>query len=239
MMKRILIYLGIAAVCLGLSVVTKGESKEADYRPFVELREYNTVVLRGRINWRSASSISNQLLRKANNRRAETIYLVLDSGGGSIVAGNSIIATMKAIQKPIVCIALFAASMAHGILQNCTLRYITEDGVSMIHRARGGFQGYFNDGEVESQLKLWKAIVTKMEKQNAKRMNLEYEEYKRLAANEFWCSGEECVKNNFVSYLIDIRCSTELLAYKIPVGSGFNIKGYLSGCPLIRGLIPR
>ena len=238
-MRTILIYLGIAATCLGLSVVVRGENKEADYRPFVELQTYNTVVLRGSINWRSASNISNQLLQKANNRRSETIYLVLDSGGGSIGAGTSIIATMRAIQKPIVCIAIFAASMAHGILQNCTVRYITEEGVSMIHRARGRFGGYFNNGEVESQLKLWKTIVTKMEKNNAKRMGYTLEEYKKLAANEFWCSGEGCVENNFVSYIIDIRCSVELLAYKIPIGRGglFDNKGYLSGCPLIRGVI--
>lgn len=231
--------MGIAATALAISVIVNAKEEKEKYRPYITLEKHNTVVLRGSINFRSASDVSIQLLRKANNPNTETVYLVLDSGGGSIVAGNSIIATMKSIQKPIVCVAIFAASMAHGILQNCTLRYVTENGVSMIHRARGGFQGYFNDGEVESQLKLWKAIVTKMEKTNAKRMKLEYEEYKKLAANEFWCTGEECVKSNFVSYIVDLRCSAELLAYKIPIGSGWDIKGYLSGCPLIRGLIKR
>ena len=63
---------------------------------------------------------------------------------------------MKSIPQNIECIAIFAASMAHGILQACPgNRYIAPAGVSMIHRAKGGFQGQFNDGEVESRLEFW------------------------------------------------------------------------------------
>ena len=233
--KRLSMYIG--SILIFLAVISLANAGEKDI-PIKTLDINETVVLRGTIKFSSATATIQSILRADNNPRVDTIFLVLDSGGGSIVAGNSIIAAMKSLEKPIVCIAIFAASMAHGILQHCDVRFITEDGVSMIHRARGGFQGHFNDGEVESQLKLWKSIVTKMEKKNASRMGYSYKEYQSLAANEFWCQGDECVKNRFVDNIINIRCTSKLLQSKYPIRSRFGgTAGYVSGCPLIRGII--
>ena len=233
--KRLVTYIGTILVFLAVIALANAEEKSI---PVKTLDVNETIVLRGTINFSSSNPIIQRILRADNNPRVDTIFLVLDSGGGSIVAGNSIIAAMKSLEKPIVCIAIFAASMAHGIMQHCDVRFVTEDGVSMIHRARGRFGGYFNNGEVESQLKLWKAIVTKMEKKNASRMGYSYKEYQSLAANEFWCQGDECVKNRFVDHIINIRCTSKLLQSKYPIRSRFGeTSGYLSGCPLIRGII--
>lgn len=224
-------------VFLAVVGVAKGEATPKTV-PTTILEKYNTVTLRGAINWNKATYISNKLLEKDASPAGDVIFLVLDSGGGSIMAGNSIIATMRTLKKKVICISMYAASMAHGILQNCFLRYTTEFGISMIHRARGGFQGYFNDGEVESRLGLWKSIVTKMEKNNAERMGYTYEEYKAKAAKEFWCQGRACVEKGFVSYITNLKCSKDLIKSKTRVSNNYGRKlGYLSGCPLLRGII--
>jgi len=222
---------------IGLTLIVFIVAFAAEANEVIELDVDNTVVLRGTIDGVSASDLIHRLLL-AESSNSTAIYLVLDSGGGSIVAGSTIVEAIDTMNKPVICIAMFAASMAHAILQACNTRYITPAGVSMIHRARGRFGGQFNDGEVESQLKFWKAFVQRMETRNANRMSLKLEDYKRLAANEFWCEGENCVKSNFVDAIASIRCSTELLQSKYTFYSS-RLSGIVSGCPLIRNFTKR
>ena len=198
----------------------------------ITLNENNTLVFRGPVNGYSVDLYGQQLLEASNNVGPdETIYLVLDSGGGQIFAGMQFISLMKSIPQNIECISIFAASMAHGILQACPgNRYIAPAGVSMIHRARGGFQGQFNDGEVEARLEFWKSIVNAMEAINAERMGLTIETYQKLAKDEFWCSAKNCVKYSFVDALVGINCAPGLANKTFTYQNRF----YLSKCPLIR-----
>jgi len=194
--KKYLSYIGLTIIVFTIAFTVRGNE-------LITLNQGNTVSLRGTIDGVSASDLVHRLLI-AERTKSDSVYLVIDSGGGSIVAGNTIIEAIGTMSKPVICIVIYAASMAHAILQTCNTRYITPTGVSMIHRARGGFRGQFNDGEVESQLKFWKSYVQRMEKRNADRMSLTLKDYKRLAANEFWCEGENCVKTNFVDAVASI-----------------------------------
>tara|TARA_R100001480_G_scaffold3502_1_gene9129 strand:+ start:1181 stop:1882 length:702 start_codon:yes stop_codon:yes gene_type:complete len=230
MIRKYLSYIGLTLIVFIVAFTARGNE-------IITLDAGNTVVLRGPIDSVSASDLVHRLLL-AESSNSKAVYLVLDSGGGSIVAGSTIVEAIDTMNKPVICIAMYAASMAHAILQACNTRYITPSGVSMIHRAKGVFGGQFNDGEVESQLKFWKAFVERMEQRNANRMSLKLDEYKKLAANEFWCEGENCVKDNFVDAVANIRCSAELLQSKYTLyARGFS--GVVSGCPLIRNFTKR
>ena len=200
--------------------------------PSITLNEDNVVTFRGPVNAYSVDLYGAQLLEASAKLDVnDTIYLVLDSGGGSIWAGMQFISLMKSIPQNIECVAIFAASMAHGILQACPgNRYVAPTGVSMIHRAKGGFQGQFNDGEVESRLEFWKSIVNSMEEVNAARMGLTLETYQKLAKDEFWCSAKNCVKYSFVDSTIGMKCAPGLHKKTFKYQNRF----YLSKCPLIR-----
>tara|TARA_E500000305_G_C4027211_1_gene242556 strand:+ start:4783 stop:5481 length:699 start_codon:yes stop_codon:yes gene_type:complete len=213
-------------------LLTTSLSFATEYKSIL-LTENNTVVFKGAVSSATADLYGTQLLNlSARIDSTETIYLVLDSPGGSIWAGLNFISLMQSVPQNIECIANFAASMAHGFLQACPgKRYITPNGVSMIHRAQGSFGGQFNDGEVESRLEFWKSIVNIMEESNAKRMGLTNETYKQLAKDEFWCAGKNCVKYSFTDEVVSMKCSPGLLnkTYMYPNGA------VLSRCPLIRG----
>jgi ATP-dependent Clp protease protease subunit len=228
MIRKYLTYIGFTLIVFVVAFTAKGNE-------VLVLEPENTVVLRGAIDSVVASDISYKLLM-ANQSTSDIIYLVLDSPGGSISAGNQIIDVINSLTKPVTCISMFAASMAHAILQNCNTRYTTPTGVSMIHRAKGGFYGQFNDGEVESKLNFWRSVVQKMEIRNAERMGLKLDEYKKLAANEFWCEGEDCVKTNFVDNIVSLRCSVELLQSEYTHYSRRS-SGTVSACPLIRNYL--
>ena len=219
-------------ILLILTMMLMTSVSYANNYPSVTLTENNTVVYRGPVNSYSADLYGGQLLEASNKLPKDaTIYLVLDSPGGSIWAGIQFISLMKSIPQNIECIAIFAASMAHGILQACPgNRYIAPAGVSMIHRAKGGFQGQFNDGEVESRLEFWKSIVNAMEATNAERMGLTLETYQKLSKDEFWCSARNCVKYSFVDSTMGMKCAPGLSAKTFTYQNRF----YLSKCPLIR-----
>lgn len=153
----------------------------------LNLTPENTVTYRGEINSASATAVMLELQRLSDERGKKDypIYLVLDSGGGSIYAGDFFIQYMRTL-KNIHTISIFSASMAAGIVEAVEgRRYITRNGVLMFHRAKGSFDGQFEEGEVESQLRLWKAIVLNMESINAARCGLPLADYKDKVKNEW------------------------------------------------------
>lgn len=185
----------------------------AEKQTLINLTEKNSFTFRGTVSSSSVDKYGKKLLQlSAKSKRDATIYLVLDSPGGSIYAGSRFITIMQSIPQKVSCIVKFAASMAHSILQYCTgNRYALSNGVSMIHRARGGFYGQFNDGEIEKQLEFWKSIINSMEVHNSKRMKMSLKDYKKYSKDEFWCYGYNCKKWNFVDKITNITCSEGLI----------------------------
>ena len=197
------------------------------------LNKENTITFRGPVNGRSVAKFGDRLLKmSAKANESAIFYLVLDSPGGSIYDGLSLISLIQSVPQKIHCIALFAASMAHTILQACPgKRYVaSNNGVVMIHRAKGMFMGQFNNGEVESQLVFWRRLVGKMEKDNASRMKYGYKYYKARAKDEWWCSTKQCVTERFADSMVNLKCDISLLKMRIRIKRGY----YYSGCPLIR-----
>lgn len=116
----------------------------------VLLRTDNTVYLQGEVSSRSMTDIQNNLLDlvllRQKSGKSYPIYLVLDSPGGSIVAGEDFIQFAKTL-KNVETITFFAASMASAIVEALPgNRLVVESGTMMFHRAAGGFQGQFENG---------------------------------------------------------------------------------------------
>lgn len=179
----------------------------------VKLNTSNLVHIRGRIDFKSMQKAQQDLL-KQNTARGNldyTIYIFLDSPGGSIAAGNAFIQYAKTF-KNVKTICMFCASMAHHISQALPGdRLGTAGNVMMAHRASGQIGGQFNDGELEQRLALWKSIVTKMEKTNAKRLKIPLEEYKDKVKDEWWTHGEDSVIQNVLDEIVDVQCSDLLM----------------------------
>ena len=200
------------------------------------MTEENTLLFKGAIKDSSVAKFGTRLLKMSSAARSDaTFYIVLDSPGGSIYAGLSLISLIESIPQKVHCVAIFAASMAHAVLQACPgKRYLsTNNGVVMIHRAKGMFMGQFNDGEVESQLRLWRNIVSTMEVRNAKRMNYSMKEYRKRSKDEWWCSNKNCLKERFVDEIVRMKCSKYLIREKIRLNKHY----YYSACPLIPGYL--
>lgn len=206
----------------------------------INLTPENTVTIRTEIDYESVGEAQLELMKLVAKRGKGSypIYLVIDSPGGSIDAGNSFIEFAKTIPN-VETVTLFAASMASAIVQQLPgKRLIIETGLSMFHRASGGFEGQFEDGELESRLNLYKEVVRTMEQKNSDRLGLPLDTYKNLVKNEMWILGKDAVKRRAADEIVSVTCSQELLAQSKTVLMQvmmftFNVKFNL--CPLIRG----
>lgn len=178
--------------------------------------------------------IANLVLLRAG--RDYPIYLVLDSPGGSIYAGDNFIQFAKTV-KNLHTITIFSASMAAGIAQALPgKRYITEHGQFMFHRASMSMSGQVSDGEFESRLAMVKRVIRRMEIANASRMNISLPVYKQKVKDEWWMDASESVANRAADAVVDILCSSALIKKKIKVkqrtlfGEFTSVR---SACPLI------
>lgn len=206
----------------------------------INLNVDNTVVFRGEFTNESVNVVQKKLhnLVKIRGSKTYKIYLVMDSPGGSIVAGATLIEFLKTIPN-VDTITIFAASMAAGVVQaNSGRRYITESGTLMFHRASGGLFGQFENGEVESRLAYLKSTILAMEVKNAVRMKMSLEAYKKAIINEYWLFSGAAVHKGAADELSDIICSSELIdksdIQTVMVMGIIPLKISYSYCPLFR-----
>jgi len=210
--------------------------------PAITLTPSNSVTLRGEITQESVDKAVTEVLLLDSKRTFTTpIYLVLDSPGGDISAGESLIEALKTVQN-LNTVTIFAASMASAIVEALPgRRYIIESGMLMFHRARGGFQGQFETGELETRLTMAKQEVLRLERRNAKRLGLKLEEYKAKIQNEMWIQAENSIEQKAADKIVALKCSRDLLKVSetMTMNLGiFSIKFKVSKCPLIKSGTP-
>lgn len=208
--------------------------------PNVSLNEKNMVAIRGAIDFGSVGAAQVALAKAVADRGSKqyTIYLVLDSPGGDIEAGETFIEFAKTIPN-LKTITMFAASMASAIAEALPgERLILESGVLMFHRARMQVSGQINEGELESRLESTKKLVTILEQRNADRLGLPLAEYKKRVVNELWMSGgPDAIEQHGADRVVSMTCSQELLTATeiVVVDLGFfAVRAKRSLCPLLR-----
>ena len=207
----------------------------ADAR-IITLDRNNSVSLRDSVNWTSVSQLQYNLLRLSTKLdNDDVIYLVLDTPGGSVMAGEMLNETIKSIPQKVHVIVLFAASMGFQITQAAHTRFITENGVLMSHRATVRLQGQM-DGELESRLAFYKASVKVMEVRSSNRIGITLDEYKDRIINEWWEFGSNAVTAKMADEVVVIKCSESLVKGTVyqTIMSIFGSRTFqFSRCPLI------
>ncbi len=174
----------------------------------------------------------------------DPIYLLINSGGGSIESGIQLIQLLKSLNRPVNTITTFGASMAFHAVQGVpNSRLVTNLGVLMSHKARGGFIGEF-PGQLDSRYQFWLRLVAKLDADVIARTGglLNNKSYAQLIENEYWCSGSDCVKQGFADEVVAPSCDASLAGTEwIPVakflygGLPVEVRSQHSKCPLITG----
>jgi ATP-dependent Clp protease protease subunit len=155
------------------------------------------------VDFGTSQFLSNEIkrLQKESN---EPIWLLLDSPGGSVLDGATLISEMEASSAPVhtVCTRL-CASMAAMIHSYGKQRYMLDRAILMYHPASAGVQG-----QVPNMLSLLNTInryTDKMVANIVNRSSLSLEEYEKLVAYELWIDSEDAVNKKLTDSIINLN----------------------------------
>jgi ATP-dependent protease ClpP protease subunit len=172
--------------------------------------------------------------------KSDPIYLVMDTPGGSVSAGLSLLDSLKSLKRPIHTITLFAASMGYQVVQELGTRYITPSGTLMSHRgAISGMAGQV-PGELNSRLNYVQGLLEQMNVRAACRLKTDLEVYKASIVNELWVFGQQAVDTGNADAVANVSCNETLTSGKYT--EKFNtifgsVDVVFSKCPLVSGPI--
>jgi ATP-dependent Clp protease, protease subunit len=208
----------------------------------ITLTANNTVVLAGEINGDSVSEAIHKA-KELDNKFSlfhKPIYLFLNTPGGVIQEGLTLIEALNGLDRPVSTVTLFSASMGFQIVQNLNgERLILKNGVLMSHRAAGAFEGSFGGqkpSQVESRYTFWYNRIQELDEQTVKRTKGKQtlESYQKAYADELWLSGTQSVKEGYADRIVTVKCDCTLdgiLTHSISI-FGITVKYDLARCPI-------
>lgn len=222
-------------VAVAINTLAK-DTPASSPKPTILLEKKNTLSLRGPVTEDSVAELQAKALEMSHILSPkDTIYLVLDTPGGDVTAGLSLIATLQGLPQKVVTITSFAASMGFITVQNMTgERYILPNGVLMSHRASGGSRGQI-PGELNTRVGFWTELIESVEKECASRMNLDVPKYKELIHDEYWTRGDKAVSERAADKVVLARCAQDISGETtVNVSTLFGkVRVVFSNCPLI------
>jgi ATP-dependent protease ClpP protease subunit len=221
-----------------------GMSKQPQQHPdakAIRLTARNHVLLSGPVNDKSVSAAQVELGKLAvTNLPNTTIYLVLDTPGGSVMAGNQLADFAKSLPVNVKPVCIFCASMGYHLFQSFGERLVQPSSVLMSHRVSlSGVEGQI-PGELISRIKFYTDMSEEMDKAVAKRVGLTTEQYKAAIYDELWLTGTQAVNTKHADRLANFYCTNDLLeGYRTEtVNTIFGpVEITMSKCPLITGII--
>lgn len=205
------------------------------------LTKKNTITFRGVVTSESVLKAQTQLLKMSQTLdKNDIIYLVMDTPGGDIEAGNDLIQTIHSLPQEVKTVSVFAASMGFHIVQNLGERIVLPNSTLMSHRAMlSGASGQL-PGELLVQINFIMRTLIHMDSIAAKRMNLSLKAYQYLIRDEYWVKGFESIKTKTADKVTYVKCDETFKGRtKVVVGNFFGIPvtGEMSNCPLFSGII--
>ena len=241
-MKKLL--LGILSALFVVSTASAEESKATASNKVV-LTKDNVVVMNDYFNGETVAQVAQRAKEMdAKLPSNEPIYLVLDSGGGSIDAGIELIENLNNLNRPIKTVTLFAASMGFQTVQGVRgERLLTVNGTLMSHKARGLFYGEF-PGQLDSRYAYYLKRVQRLDKVAVARSSGKHDDksYAALIENEYWCDGEDCITQGFADRVVSPSCDSSLNGTHDKLYDRFVYMGHVieivdvyADCPLITG----
>lgn len=141
-------------------------------------------------------------IQEANAAKDDSpIYLVINSGGGSLSSGGLIVDVMAQSRRPVytICIS-YCASMAAWIHQHGVKRYMFPHAVLMFHQASFGAED--SVPRLISRANAVEKLTTMFEQVVAERTHLTLEEVQRREANQWWVVAEEAIKEKLADGIV-------------------------------------
>lgn len=146
------------------TVLEKTSNGERAYDIYSRLLRERIVILDTEVNQHSASLVVAQMLYLESEDADKDILFYINSPGGSVTAGMSIMDTMNFIKCDVSTVVLGQAASMGSLLASAGTkgkRYITPNARHMIHQPLGGADGQASDVKIRyMELERWKTVLT-------------------------------------------------------------------------------
>jgi ATP-dependent Clp protease protease subunit len=233
------LFLTILLTVFIAGIATSYKGSTAQHKDSIVLTHDNFIQFSGKVDSQSAAKAQIELANlSAKLSPSDVIYLIIDSPGGSVTAGNQFIDFAQSLPQKVKTISIFAASMGYHMSQSFDERLVIKSTTLMSHRASlGGISGQL-PGELDSRLNNIRQVLDEMDTFVSKRIGISLEEYKKLIHNELWLTGSEAVAKKHADRLVKVVCSPELMdgsrSERLMTMFGPVVVEF-SSCPLITG----
>lgn len=161
----------------------------------------------------------------------EIIFLVLNTPGGSLVAGGTLTDYIKSTGRHVKVICISCSSMGYNFFQSFGERLVLPSSSLMAHPATLTLSGEYPE-QFYSRLKEFHDMIERFDIMNAKRLKMTKKAYQKLVHDELNMTGEQAVKLGHADRIANITCAPVLTAAVKLAVQDKNILT-LSACPLL------
>lgn len=150
----------------------------------------------------NADVIAKQILYFGET--GEPIDILINSPGGSVIAGAEIVSAIEVARGPVrtICVEL-CASMAAIIHSYGTERYMINRSVLMFHPATAGAEGEVN--KMNTRIRFLKAYVDNFNEHIARQAHLTPEQFEALWEPEHWMTAQDATQQGFNDAVVFVR----------------------------------
>lgn len=176
---------------------------------YSRLLEDRVVLVYGEITDELALSITSQLLY-LDSKNNKDIHMYINSPGGSVSAGLSILDTMNLIKSDVSTICLGIGASMGAILTaggKKGKRYITPNGEIMLHQPSGGSQGQESDMRIN--VERLSRLRNKLENYLSLWTGKSIETINRDCERDKWLVAEEAIKYGLVDKILVTQNETK------------------------------
>jgi ATP-dependent Clp protease, protease subunit len=168
----------------------------------LDLSADREVYIYGVIDESSAPPVAQRILELGKDSRP--INILINSPGGSVLDGATIISAMQAAKGPVntVCVQI-CASMAAMIHSYGTKRLMIDRSLVMFHPATGGAEGEVD--KMYSRLTTLKEFIGELELNAATRAGMSYQDYKFHSGVEMWIEARRALSTHFADGIVYVR----------------------------------
>lgn len=185
------------------TILTKTNNGVVGYDLYSRLLEENIICIHGEVETEMAMIIVGSLKYLEAKNPKEKVSIWINSPGGSILDGYSIIDTMKSIKNPIETIATgMVASMGATIFINGDKghRLMQKHSELLIHQPSAGCSGQVSEMEIVTEHS--KRLKTQLEEEYSKITGISQKKLHEMMDRDTILTAEEAVKLKFADKII-------------------------------------
>jgi len=176
----------------------------------VKASETNAILLDTEVTDESVDVVIDKLNELSSPNKK--VYLIITSPGGSVIAGNKLIAYIDNSEMDIITVCQqVCASMGFHIFESGKTRYMVGHSILMAHPPTGGARGTLP--EMLSQIDGIKRLTDELDIRTAKRAKLSYDKFSVDVLKNLWVTSNESYNMGLSDGLIHISMLNKSKAF--------------------------